>query len=46
VGVGVQVGLPFREQGSGEHLAGGQPAQFVEVDPNRPAIRASLIVVD
>jgi len=45
VGVGTQVGLPLCEQGSGKHLAGGQSAQFVEVDRNKPVTRALLIVM-
>ena len=39
IGVGVEIGLAFSQQGSGQHLLSSQPAQFVEIDRGgRPAI--------
>jgi hypothetical protein len=32
IGVGVEIGLPLRQQGSGEHLLSGHPTQLIEVD--------------
>ena len=46
VGVGVQVGLPFREQGSGKRLTGGEPAQFVEANGGRLSLRARKAAMD
>ena len=32
IGVGIEIGAAFREQGGSEHLLGGDAAQLVEVD--------------